>query len=119
MQTSFNHLSNIQTYAVPLRGTHVADYRRSCAYRKRFLPTRLGSDLHKFLLHTELPPSSARLNLSEKLLSSSSPLQIYFILYYYIIISSICQDIFLGYFENAFIFWFILTILPRILLESA
>jgi hypothetical protein len=27
MQTSFNHLSNIQTYVVPLRGTHVADYR--------------------------------------------------------------------------------------------
>ena len=26
-ETSFNHLSNIQTYVAPLRGTHVADYR--------------------------------------------------------------------------------------------
>ena len=36
-------------------------------------PTRLGSDLRRFLLHAELTPSSARLDLSEKLLSSSLP----------------------------------------------
>ena len=54
-------------------------------FHKTRSPTRLGSDLHKFLLHTELPPSSARLDLSEKLLSSSLPFQIYFIhyLFYY------------------------------------
>ena len=36
-------------------------------------PTRLGSDLRQSLLHAELTPSSARLDLSEKLLSSSLP----------------------------------------------
>ena len=44
-------------------------------------PTRLGSDLRRFLLHAELTPSSARWDLSERLLSSSLPFQIYFIPY--------------------------------------
>ena len=85
MQTSFNHLSNIQTYVVPLRGTHVADYRpRLLLTRIGCSPTRLGSDFRQFLLHAELPPSSARLDFSEKLLSSSLPFR--FILFYIILL---------------------------------
>jgi hypothetical protein len=47
-------------------------------------PTRLGSDLRRFLLHAELTPSSARLDLSEKLLSSSLPFR--FILFFIILL---------------------------------
>ena len=51
------------------------------ASKNGFSPTRLGSDLRRFLLHAELTPSSARWDLSERLLSSSLPFQIYFIPY--------------------------------------
>jgi hypothetical protein len=61
------------------------------ACKNGFSPTRLGSDLRRFLLHAELTPSSARWDLSERLLSSSLPFQIYFIPYNFITKSGVCQ----------------------------